>query len=205
MQLFITGTDTNIGKTLISAWICIHTGYCYFKPIQTGSIEGTDTEFIKQISLNTITYKEAYNYKNPLSPHLASHLEGEIIDMYKIQLPSSKNLIVEGAGGILTPLNSKNFVVDMIKYFNIPVIVVARSSLGTINHTLLTLEALRARDINPSCVIMNGKKNAENIEAIERYGKTKVHIFPQIKYITYDGLKTIVLPEELANILRLST
>jgi len=176
MNVFITGTDTNIGKTFISAWLCLHTGYDYFKPIQTGSIEGTDSAFVKNLA-NVKIHPENYLYKAPVSPHLAAQIENDNIDINRIQLPSTltgKGLIVEGAGGLLVPLNRQMLMIDLIQHFSVPVILVARSTLGTINHTLLSIEALRRRQIPLLGIIVNGEYNRPNCEAIEYYGNTTV-------------------------------
>lgn len=202
MQVFITGTDTNIGKTLISSWLCLHTGYEYFKPIQTGGYEHTDSRTISHITDNKI-HKEVYLYQEPLSPHLAAMLENEEIDISKIKLPKTKDLIVEGAGGLLVPINRNYLMIDLIKLFSIPVILVASSELGTINHTLLSLEALRSRDIEILGCIVSGKLNQYNCDAIEYYGATKILIqFPYLSEINKEILSKIPLTQDLQQIFR---
>jgi dethiobiotin synthetase len=181
MHIFITGTDTNIGKTVASSWLCLHTGYDYFKPIQTGYTEGSDSGTVFQLAGNKI-HKEAYVYKEALSPHLAANFEKEIIDVSRIKIPKVENLIIEGVGGLLVPINKDYFVIDLIKYFSVPVILVGSSRLGTINHTLLSLEALRARKIETLGVIVCGNLNQNNCDAIELYGKTKM--LAQIPYLS---------------------
>lgn len=171
MQIFITGTDTGVGKTIVSSWLCLHTKYGYFKPIQTGRI--LDSHTVRKIAGISL-YKEVFVYGAPLSPHLAASLENCSIDIDKIQLPKADNLIIEGTGGILVPINKTQLMVDLIKKVAVPIILVARSTLGTINHTLLTLEALRAREIPILGVILNGPPNADNLKAIEFYGGVKV-------------------------------
>jgi dethiobiotin synthetase len=199
-MFFICGTDTNVGKTLVSAWICCHTGFSYFKPIQTGTQDGADTDAAKNLA-HAHTYPEIYRYSTPVSPHLAADIEGGMIDMNSIQLPSSQRLIVEGAGGVLVPLNTQHLMIDLIKRLNIPVIVVARTTLGTINHTLLTLNALHARSIPVLGVIMNGLTDhysSDVISAIEWYGSTSVLAeCPYFPSLTYDTLKKHLLPQKL--------
>src|ERR1700734_940810 len=119
MQVFITGTDTDIGKTIICSWLCLHTRHEYFKPIQTGASEGTDTVTVTRLA-GVTTYPETYLYQAPLSPHLASALENEEIILERIRLPSSKNLIIEGAGGLLVPINKHYMMIDLMKYLNLP-------------------------------------------------------------------------------------
>lgn len=201
MKIFISGTDTDIGKTLIAGWIALHSGFAYFKPIQSGAKEDGDTQEVKRLA-NTKTYPEVYNLQERLSPHLAARLENIEIDLDKIYLPQENNLIIEGAGGLLVPINSKYLVIDLIKKLEVPVILVARASLGTINHTLLSLEALRSRHIQILGVIMNGDRNPENKAAIEFYGNTSVLAeFPKIDEVNYDSLCSIALPDKLTKLL----
>jgi dethiobiotin synthetase len=201
MKIFITGTDTNIGKTIVSSWLCLHTGYDYFKPIQTGIIEGSDSETVKNLSGSKI-HKEAYVFKEPVSPHLAAHLENRSIDSRNIKLPIGDNLIVEGAGGLLVPINKEDLMIDLIKQFAIPVVLVASSRVGTINHTLLSLEALRIRNIEILGIIVNGEINQSNCESIEFYGKAKVLAqLPRLDEISKSKLQSIPLTQELREVL----
>lgn len=218
MHIFITGTDTNVGKTLVASWLCLHTGYDYFKPIQTGSIEGTDSNQILKLSKNynqpnkqnnnknyknIIVHKETYLYQEAVSPHLAAKLNNQIIDISKIQIPTNVNdLIIEGAGGVLTPINQQLLMADLIKQLSVSVILVARSSLGTINHTLLSLEVLRVRKINILGVVVSGELNQDNCDAIEWYGKIKVLAqVPMLKNINTESLLDIPLSFELNKII----
>ena len=201
MKIFITGTDTHVGKTLISSWIALHTGFSYFKPIQTGTRDGSDSLEVHKQS-DTKIYPESYAYKEPLSPHLAAKLENDMIDIEKIVLPPSPNLIIEGAGGVLVPINDTYLMVDLIKKLGAPVILVARTTLGTINHTLLSLEALRSRNIAVLGVIMNGEKNPQNSHSIELYGRTPVLAeFPKLDSVSMNMLKSVALPKKLKQIL----
>jgi len=201
MKIFISGTDTNIGKTVIASWITLHTGFSYFKPIQSGAKEDSDTLEVKKLA-HAKTYPETYSFQEPLSPHLAARLENTEIDLDTICLPSEHNLIIEGAGGLLVPINSQYLVIDLIKKFEVPVILVSRASLGTINHTLLSLEVLRARHIKILGVIMNGESNPENKAAIEFYGNIPVLAeFPKINEVNYDSLYNIALPDKLIKLL----
>ncbi len=201
MKIFITGTDTNVGKTLISSWIALHTGFAYFKPIQTGTIEGSDSLEVQKQS-NAKIYPEVYSYRDPLSPHLAAMIENNGIDMDKIALPRVSDLIIEGAGGVLVPINGRYVMVDLIKKLDVPVVVVARTTLGTINHTLLSLEALRSRNIPVLGVIMNGEKNLQNSNAIEFYGRTSVLAdFPKLDNVSMSTLQRVALSQKLKHIL----
>lgn len=197
MKVFITGTDTHVGKTLISSWLCLHTGFPYFKPIQTGLKEDRDTSMVHELS-GVKTYREIYAYQAPLSPHRAAKLENDTIEIEKIVCPLETSIIIEGAGGLLVPLNEKYLMIDLIQQLNIPVILVTRTTLGTINHTLLSLESLRARHIPVLGVIMNGEENQSNKEAIEWYGRTSVLMtFPIVRKINSQELKKVPLPKSL--------
>lgn len=178
-RFFITGTDTGVGKTVVSALLCAALGAIYWKPIQTGTREGSDRATVMRIARvpKTRTLPEAYRFAPPVSPHLAARLARVRIELRKIKLPQiadSENLIVEGAGGALVPINSTQLMTDLMAHLNLPVLVVARTSLGTINHTLLSLAALRAARLNVRGVVMVGKANRENRAAIEHYGEIEV-------------------------------
>lgn len=178
-KVFVTGTDTNVGKTVVSAILTLGLKAKYWKPIQSGADPITDTDWIKEITHLPESYflSEVYRTRAPLSPHLSAELEGINIDIDTINLPNDvkcKHLIVEGAGGIMVPLNKQYFMLDLIRKFHIPVLIVARSTLGTINHTLLTIERLRESQIPILGVILNGPKNADNRKSIEHFGKVRV-------------------------------
>lgn len=201
MHIFVTGTDTNVGKTLVCSWLCLHTGYHYFKPIQSGSVEGTDSKTVSALSTTRI-YLETYKHQAPLSPHIAAKLEGEEIDLNEIKFPETPNLIIEGAGGVLVPLNSDQLMIDLIQTLQVPTIIVSRSTLGTINHTLLTLAALRERHIPVLGIIMNGEHHPESAQAIADYGKTSIlATLPFLPEINKATLKSIVLPSSLKQLL----
>lgn len=176
--IFVTGTDTGVGKTVISALLCKALNAGYWKPIQSGAVEGTDAEFVASLTKlpSTHFYRESYCLREPLSPHAAAELEGEHIDFANIRLPqfTQDTLVVEGAGGVFVPLNRESLIIDLIAHLRLPALVVARSTLGTINHTLLTLHALRSRRIPVMGVILNGPRNEQNADAIRQYGATDV-------------------------------
>jgi dethiobiotin synthetase len=207
MKIFVTGTDTNVGKTVISAWLCYHMKYAYWKPIQTGSIEGADSKFIAQIGIDSIIYPDTYVFKEPCSPHVAASLNKTRIDMANIIIPpNTDNLIIEGAGGVLVPLNQDHFMIDLIKNLNTPVILIARTSLGTINHTLLSIEALKNRHIPILGVIMNNQSERDlslnAVQSIETYGGVPVlATFPYFDIVTPQIIKQKKLPDELRKIL----
>lgn len=178
-KLFVTGTDTDIGKTLVSAVLVAGTQGCYWKPIQSGFEQTTDTQWIKSVTglPENHFFPERYRLRQPLSPHAAAAADGVHIDLAAIELPaqiSSQHLIVEGAGGLMVPLNERHFMLDVIIQCQLPVLLVAASGLGTINHTLLSLEMLRRHHIEIAGVVLNGPFNPSNRHAIEFYGQTSV-------------------------------
>ncbi len=160
-KLFITGISTDVGKTIASAIITEALEADYWKPIQAGDLDHSDSHFIKSKvkSQKSKIFPNAYQFNTPASPHLAAELDGITIDLKNIIEPKTNNhLVIEGAGGVLVPLNSSNFVIDLIQP-DYKVIVVSRHYLGSINHTLLTIEALKNRKINIAGIIFNGNEN----------------------------------------------
>ncbi|KIC94934.1 dethiobiotin synthase [Flavihumibacter solisilvae] len=149
--IFITGIGTGIGKTLVSAIVTEALQAHYWKPVQAGFADGTDTGWIKaNTSESTVVHPEVYKLAMPASPHIASREEGVEIDIDRIvsNKPQSKcPLVVEGAGGLLVPLNDSQFVADLVIALDAAVILVSRNYLGSINHSLLTAEACRVRGI----------------------------------------------------------
>ena len=176
-DLFVTGTDTGVGKTLLSALLVSALNRKYWKPIQTGSIEGSDRETVLKWVEGSAqeTFPERYIFAPPVSPHLAAAQAGVTIELAQIQRPFTKALlIIEGAGGVFVPLNDDVFMLDLIRHLGAPVVVAARSTLGTINHTLLTVTALRSARLDVRGVVMIGHENPDNRQAIERYGNVPV-------------------------------
>ena len=186
---FITGTDTGVGKTLVSIGLCLHFKASYWKPIQTG-LPG-DTEFVKQFLPKNQIYPNDYELKKPLSPNQASEKEQIKIDLKEISAPQCPFLIVEGIGGVYVPLNDKNHLMDIMKRLAFPLIVVARSGLGTLNHTLLTIEALKRRRLKIAGIILSGSINYENKRDIEKWTSLPVLLeIPPLKKITKKRLIT---------------
>ena len=178
-RLFITGTDTGVGKTTVAALLCAALDAIYWKPIQTGTREGSDRATVIRLAAlpRHRTLPETYRFSPPVSPHLAAQRAGVRIDLRKIKFPklaAHENLIVEGAGGALVPINSNQLMTDLMSHLALPVILVSRTSLGTINHTLLSIAALRASRLNLRGVVMVGKPNRDNRRAIEHYGEVEV-------------------------------
>jgi dethiobiotin synthase len=176
-RYFITGTDTGVGKTVLSALLCAALDASYWKPIQTGTEMDSDSRTVKLLTglSDERVLPEAYEFAPAISPHLAARRAGERIDLAKIVLPTGVGpLIVEGAGGVFVPVNEHELMVDAIRHLGLPVLLAARISLGTINHTTLSLAALRNAGIPVAGVVMIGAPNAENRAAIEEYGRVRV-------------------------------
>ncbi|MGM8361036.1 dethiobiotin synthase [Flavobacterium sp. ARAG 55.4] len=161
MKLFITGIGTDVGKTIASAIITEALEADYWKPIQAGDLDTSDSHKIKAFLSNdkTIIHLNSYALNTPASPHLAAEIDGITIDKSNIIEPSTQNhLVIEGAGGIFVPLNDNETIVDLIQS-DYKVIVVSRHYLGSINHTLLTIEALQNRKIAIAGIVFNGEEN----------------------------------------------
>lgn len=176
---FVTGTDTEVGKTVLSALLCVALEGIYWKPIQTGAAEGTDRQrVLGWTGLGAERARpEVYCFDPPVSPHLAAAWAGVEIHLDRIQpppVPPGVPLIVEGAGGVLVPINGRQTMRELMQQLGLPVVVAARSTLGTINHTLLTVEALRRAQLEPHGVVLIGPPNDDNRAAIEHYGAVRV-------------------------------
>ena len=148
--LIVTGTDTGVGKTVFAAGLTAALGATYWKPVQSGLEDATDTDTVRQLT-GAEVLPEAYRLHRPASPHLSAEDEGVEIDLARLVLPQVTGpLVVEGAGGIMVPLNRKHVFLDLFAYWQAPVVLVARTALGTINHTALSLMALR----NAGCTVV---------------------------------------------------
>lgn len=172
--LFVTGIHTDAGKTVSSAILCQVLQMDYWKPIQSGIITDSDTLAVKELLGETEIqfHPEAYRLKEPLSPHAAAKIDGVEIDLNKITRPKTERLLIEGAGGLLVPLNDKNMVADLIQEGD-KVVLVSRHYLGSINHTLLSIAYLNQKGIEPG-ILFNGSENRDTEEAIARFGKSKI-------------------------------
>ncbi|MEP6923632.1 MAG: dethiobiotin synthase [Pyrinomonadaceae bacterium] len=198
---FVTGTDTNVGKTVVSAaLVCAlreRHKVCYWKPIQTGIETDNDTQTVRDLAncAETEIFDVGLRLEKPFSPHLSARLANVSIEIDAIarlfeKASDDSVWIVEGAGGVFVPLNEKDLMIDLITKLKLPVIIAARSGLGTINHTLLTLEALRKQGLEIAGVIMSGAPNAENRAAIEHFGAVKVlGELPFINNLKFDDLQ----------------
>ena len=169
---FVSGIGTNVGKTIFSAILTEALSADYWKPIQSGTIEGTDKESVRSLVSNTISvfHPEAYLLKEPASPHLAAKLEDVKIEKRNIQLPYTSNkMIIEGAGGLLVPINEKEYVIELAQQFNASVILVVSSYLGCINHSLLSIDYLLNHNYKIHGLILNGDFQEDVKSAIINY------------------------------------
>ena len=168
MKLFVTGIGTDVGKTIASAIITESLEADYWKPVQAGDLDNSDSHKIKRYLTNnkTVIHPNSYTLNTPASPHLAAQIDGITINLKKIKEPATKNhLVVEGAGGLLVPLNDTDSIVDLIQP-DYKVIIVSRHYLGSINHTLLTLEVLKNRGTELAGIIFNGTEVTSTEEVV---------------------------------------
>ena len=182
-KIFVTGIGTDVGKTIVAAILTEALQADYWKPIQCGSLELTDTERVKRLveSKQSFFHPEAYRLKTPASPHHAAEIEEAKIHWGKLKLPETNNtLVIEGAGGILVPFNYKGeTMLDMAKNWETEVVVVSRNYLGSINHTLLTLKILQDSGVKVLGLIFNGEPNPSTEDVILK--TTKVPLLGRIK------------------------
>jgi len=171
MRFVVTGTDTNIGKTIFCAGLCGLFGAHYWKPVQAGLEGPTDSEVVAELA-GVPVVPEAYRLKLPASPHQAAAEENIDIDPYAL-IPRGGPLVIEGAGGLMVPLTREILFIDVFARWRIPMILCARTRLGTINHTLLSIAAIRDRDIPLLGVAFIGDANEESEQIIAEIGKVK--------------------------------
>ena len=196
MKIFITGIGTDVGKTIVSAIVTQALQADYWKPIQAGDLDNSDSHKISSFINNshpdrnrkTIIHENSYKLNTPASPHLAAQIDGITIDLKKITEPyfdyaqDLNHLVIEGAGGILVPLNNEDCIIDLIKS-DYKIIVVSRHYLGSINHTLLTIEALKNRNLSVSGIIFSGDENKATEEII--LNKTNIKFIGRIENEPY--------------------
>lgn len=203
-SFFITGTDTGVGKTLVSAILAKKYNAHYYKPIQCGlnRIGDKDSDTVLNIFKDVSVIKETYFFKNPLSPNIAAKKENvnieisQFLKVDKIDYP----IVIEGAGGLQVPINEKILMSDLINHFNLPTILVSRTQLGTINHTLMSIDIIKKQKINLAGIIFSGEENKETISTIMRFGEkiygkeiNLISIIPFLKTVNSDTLQQIVL------------
>ena len=189
MRLVVTGTDTGIGKTVLAGAIALATGAAYWKPIQAGLDDETDSERVAALGVRTLP--EAYRLSAPCSPHWAAEIDGVSIDDAALELPEGESdLVVEGAGGVLVPIRDDLLVAALFARWGLRAVLAARTALGTINHTLLSIEALRSRGVPILGVAFIGEA-IENTEAtIARIGQVRrLGRLPILPEVSADALR----------------
>lgn len=197
-QYIIAGIGTEIGKTFISSILTEALQADYWKPIQSGALDFTDTDTVRSLISNdkTVFHPETYRLNQPMSPHAAAAIDGVEIELSKFELPQTNNhLIIELAGGIMVPLNDHETNLDLIKKLNIPVILISKNYLGSINHTLLSVEILKLNNIPIKGLIFNGEQNKSSESFILNY--TKVELLGRVDFEKNINKDTII--ENTAN------
>ena len=176
-RIFVAGIGTGIGKTVVSAILTEALCADYWKPVQAGNLGQADSDIVRELVSNHYSrvHPETYRLTLPMSPHAAAHLDGIEVSLSEMKAPKTdRTLIIEGCGGLLVPLSDQHLAIDLIKHFSCELLLVSQFYLGSINHTLLSLEALQHRNIEVSGIVFNGEYNAASAEAISHFGKVKV-------------------------------
>lgn len=175
--IVVTGTDTGIGKTVFAAGLANMLGACYWKPVQSGLDEETDSEIVARLGglPKDRILPENYLLTTPVSPHQSAAIDGVSIDIGRLAVPDTggRPMVIEGAGGVMVPLHQTTLYVDVFARWRLPIVLCARTSLGTINHSLLSIEALRRREIDLLGVAFIGESNPESERAICEIGRVK--------------------------------
>lgn len=186
--VFVTGTGTGVGKTVLSAALAMARGAGYWKPVQTG--RESDTEEVRRLT-GCKVHDRGVRLPDPVAPYLAARRVGMRVELEDVLgfAPVDGEWVVEGAGGVLVPLNEKEMMLDVMERLALPVVVASRTTLGTINHTLLTLDAIRSRGLTVERVVMVGDRDRDNREAIEVYGRVKVDELPWMEPLTREALR----------------
>ncbi len=206
MRLIVAGTDTDVGKTVVSALLVQGLAANYWKPVQSGLTDGSDSQWVQErLSLPPgRILKESYRLQAPVSPHWAAEQEQVLIDPQRLSLPAGNGpLVVETAGGVMTPLGRDWLQIDQIRRWGWPLVLVARSGLGTLNHTLLTLEALRHRSIAVLGLVLNGPLHPDNPRTLAEIGGIPVLAqLPRLEPLTAAALQRQWLDSDLPETLR---
>ncbi|MEC7526766.1 MAG: dethiobiotin synthase [Bacteroidota bacterium] len=196
MKIFVTSIDTNVGKTVCSSILCAGLGYDYWKPVQCGDLDFSDSMKVKSYSPLTKVHAESFQLNAPMSPHEAAKLENMDISINDFKLPKSEEIIIEGAGGVMVPLNYKgNMIVELASMFEAKVIIVFKNYLGSINHTLLTIDKVKSVGLDILGLLVVGDEVTSSERIIE--DATQMNIIARIpivdrvnqKWVKEQGLK----------------
>ena len=200
MNIFITGTDTDVGKTIVSSWICLHSNLKYWKPIQTGI--DSDKYTVKALSPKTEILEEIYLLNAPLSPYNSAALENKKINTQVFIENIPTNTVIEGAGGVLVPISDNFYVVDLIKIMRVKAIIVAKSRLGFLNHIFLTVSELKSRKIDILGIIITGEVENFLLDTIEKFSGIKIlQVIPPMNNLK-DELKNLTPSNRFLEILK---
>ena len=194
-RIVVTGTDTGIGKTVFAAGLANFLGAKYWKPIQAGLDGETDSRHVARLGRlsNDRIVLERYSLKTPASPHRAAEIDGVSIDTKSLHVPDTGKfpLVIEGAGGLMVPLSRSKLYVDIFARWQLPVVLCARTALGTINHSLLSIEALRNRGIDILGIAFVGDENVDTENSICRIGQIRrLGRLPWLSPLSADTLQT---------------
>lgn len=189
-RFVVTGTGTDIGKTVFAAGLAGLTGADYWKPVQSGLAAGLDRDTVAFLS-GAFCHAESYRLNEPLSPHRAAELDGVEIDVDRLIPPGADRLVIEGAGGVLVPLTRQVLFADLFARWGLPVILCATTGLGTISHTLSAIEALRLREVRLHGLAFIGEDNPDNIATIAQFSGARVlGRLPHLAVLNRDTLAT---------------
>lgn len=191
-RIVVTGIGTDVGKTVVSAIIAETLQSDYWKPVQAGDIDNGDSITIAKLTSSVNVLPERYKLSKPQSPHAAAELDGVHIELHELDIPStSGNIVIEGAGGLMVPLNSKGVTyLELFQKWNLPVVVVSKHYLGSINHTLLTLDALQRANIPVKGLIFLGEENNQTESIILKRSKVQMLArIPWVELVTKDFIK----------------
>ena len=194
-RIVVTGTDTGIGKTIFSAGLTDFLGASYWKPVQSGLEEETDAQLVARLAglAADRIVPERYRLRTPASPHQSAAIDGVRINPAALDVPDTLNrpLVIEGAGGLMVPLNDDTLFIDMFERWRLPVVLCARTALGTINHSLLSVEAMRKRRIDLLGIAFIGEGNPESERAICGMGRVRrLGRLPWLSPLAADTLQT---------------
>ncbi|MDM1061830.1 dethiobiotin synthase [Empedobacter falsenii] len=194
-QLFVTGIGTGVGKTLVSAILTEALQADYWKSIQSGDLDSSDSLLVKSLTSPELKiHQERYRLQKAASPHQSAKEEAIEINLNDFEIPKTTNsLIIEGAGGLFVPINEEDFMIDLIQQFNLPTVVVATNYLGCINHTLLTIEILKLRNITIEYFVFNGEFDEDTSRVIKNHlpSDISIIIIPKLNSINSSEVRNI--------------
>ncbi len=190
--LFITGIGTGVGKTVVSSVVVEKLNADYWKPIQSGDLDQSDTLKVQSLisNSNTIFHQERFRLTEPLSPHLSAKIDGIEIKLTDFILPrTKKQLVIEGAGGLMVPLNHKDLIIDLIAHLNAEVILVSQHYLGSINHTLLSIELLKSKGVTIKGIIFNGDNPSSEEYIVNYSGIKKIGTIKELPHLNKENIR----------------